>query len=475
MTCSEPSVSGRLSAFQKLMYQWSELHPYNAVHTYKIAGPVDLGRLQESILETYAFNNLGFAEVDGDRRGYRLQLATTPTIEVLEGGPEPTASLSAHVTRELNRPFGRPGCQPLRFAVIQAGPRVHYLATTYDHWVADSVGARLILRHILGRYLDLKIPENRQPLDLYPGTYREVFSRHLGPVHLAGAVLRSVSRWLGSRSAALPAYSSVSQMAVGYEVHQTASGTPARLLEFAHEHGATVHDVILAALARALAPHLPRRASRGGRGKLSLGTIVDTRPDSEQDLAQSLGTYLAYFLVRCRPDKHIGLGELTERIAGVTRPIKAKRRFLDSAVSMKFMSALWPLVKDSTKPHFARKALPLTAGVSNLVLRDAWLSRQGSSRILEYMRGVSTGPIMPLVLSPTTFDGQLNVGVTYRVTAFTRGKIDGILSSFLEQIENPRGTFRSRSPVARGFFPASERRQGIPACTAMGADVRQAR
>jgi hypothetical protein len=208
---------------------------------------------------------------------------------------------------------------------------------------------------------------------------------------------------------------------------------------------------------------------------LSLGTIVDTRPDSEQDLAQSLGTYLAYFLVRCRPDKHIGLGELTERIAGVTRPIKAKRRFLDSAVSMKFMSALWPLVKDSTKPHFARKALPLTAGVSNLVLRDAWLSRQGSSRILEYMRGVSTGPIMPLVLSPTTFDGQLNVGVTYRVTAFTRGKIDGILSSFLEQIENPRGTFRSRSPVARGFFPASERRQGIPACTAMGADVRQAR
>jgi hypothetical protein len=361
----------------------------------------------------------------------------------------------------------------MRFAVIQAGSRVHYLATTYDHWVADSVGARLILRHVLGRYLGLEIIENRQPLDLYPGTYREVFTRHLGLAHLPAAVLRSMAQWLRNRSAASPAYSSVSQMAVGYEVRYTAPGTPDRLLEFAREHGATVHDVILAVLARALVPHLPRRSSRGGNGELSLGTIVDSRPDSEHDLDESLGAYLAYFLVRCRPDEHIGLGELSERIAGLTRPVKAKRRFLDSAVNMKFMSAVWPLLTDSTKLHFARKALPLTAGVSNVVLRDAWLDRHAGGRILQYLRGASTGPNMPLVISPTTFDGQMNLGVTYRVTAFTRGKIDGILSSFLEQVENPRGICRPRRPVARSSFPATESRQRLPARRHVAAGVCQ--
>jgi hypothetical protein len=51
---------------------------------------------------------------------------------------------------------------------------------SYDHWVADSFATRLILRHVLGRYLRLDLPENDRPLTLYPGTYREMFPQHLG-------------------------------------------------------------------------------------------------------------------------------------------------------------------------------------------------------------------------------------------------------------------------------------------------------
>ena len=457
MICDVSALSGRLSAFQKVMHQWSELYPYNAVHTYKIAGPLDLDRLRRAILGTYAFNGLGFAEVHDDGRSYHFEPGVAPRIELLDGGREPAACLNGLVTRELNRPFQRPRCEPMRFAVVQAGPRAHYLATTYDHWVADSVGARLILRHILGRYLGLDLPENRQPLDRYPATYRDVFSRRLALPHLPGAALRSLTQWLRNRSAALPAYSSVSQMAVGYELHRTASGTPGRLLEFAREQGATVHDVILAALARALTPHLPRRGSRRGNGRLALGTIVDTRPDAEQDLSQSLGAYLSYFLVRCRADEGLELGELSQRVAALTRPLKAERRFHDSTINMKLMSALWPWMKNSTRPHFLRKALPITAGVSNVVLRDTWFDRHADGRILQYIRGVSAGPILPLVLSPTTCGDELNVGVTYRMTGFTRAKIDGIVSSFLEQIENPRGASRERCRIAQGSFPPTER------------------
>ena len=51
--------------------------------------------------------------------------------------------------------------------------------------------------------------------------------------------------------------------------------------------------------------------------------------------------------------------------------------------------------------------------------------------------GVSTGPSLPLVLSPTTLGQQLNVGVSYRVAGFSSQKIHGIMEMLLDQLEHP--------------------------------------
>ena len=40
MICRAPLPVGRLNAFQRVMLQWSELHPYNAAHTYRLSGPL---------------------------------------------------------------------------------------------------------------------------------------------------------------------------------------------------------------------------------------------------------------------------------------------------------------------------------------------------------------------------------------------------------------------------------------------------
>jgi hypothetical protein len=82
-----------------------------------------------------------------------------------------------------------------------------------------------------------------------------------------------------------------------------------------------------------------------------------------------------------------------------------------------------------------RKVLPLVAGVSNVFLRDTWIDNQGATKILDYFRVAPTGPAIPLVLAPTTIGGHMNIGVTYRMTGFTRARIDGILDSFMDQIE----------------------------------------
>ena len=66
--------------------------------------------------------------------------------------------------------------------------------------------------------------------------------------------------------------------------------------------------------------------------------------------------------------------------------------------------------------------------------------RATTSRSISAAR--STGPILPLVLSPTTLGEEMNVGVSYRIAGFSRQKIDGVMAMFMDQIEHPMGARR---------------------------------
>jgi len=55
---------------------------------------------------------------------------------------------------------------------------------------------------------------------------------------------------------------------------------------------------------------------------VALGTIVDTRGDAGEDLSESLGAYLAYYLVHTRPGDARSLAAVASRVAEMTRPIK---------------------------------------------------------------------------------------------------------------------------------------------------------
>jgi hypothetical protein len=69
-------------------------------------------------------------------------------------------------------------------------------------------------------------------------------------------------------------------------------------------------------------------------------------------------------------------------------------------------------------------------------LRGSWIERQASNRILDFSRAVSCGPALPLVVSPTTIHNRMNIAVSYRTTGFSQGKIEGIMDSFVGQLES---------------------------------------
>jgi len=446
MICSSSEASGKINAFQRLMLQWSELHPYNATHIYRLARPLAAGALTSAVRETFLAAGIGIAELGTDGRSYRHRPDPNPEVEVIWDAEDPEAELAAHVTRELNRPFDRPRCKPWRFSALEIDRDSHYLIVTYDHWVADSVAARLVLRQVLDRYCRWNTPEGRMPLDLYPGAYREVFAHRLGVRGLLRSGVNALRQLQNGRSVAQVPYSSSLHMDIGFELYRADGGAVSRLRRFARSQGATVHDVMLAALGRAMAECLPRRASRQNRN-LSLGTIVDTRSEANEDLSGSLGAFLGYYLAPLPADRSMGLTDAVRRIAAVTRPIKQRRAYLDALLTMKLAGAVWPFLPKRSKPFFMRRTLPITAGVSNVVVRDGWVEQSGGD-IVEYIRGASTGPILPLVLSPTTLGDEMNVGVSYRLAGFTRRKIDGVMEMFMDQIEHPQGV-RRRMPRDR--------------------------
>ena len=438
MICKSSDMSGRLNVFQRLMTQWSELHPYNAAHVYRIASPADPFSLAEAVRQTFSDTGLGIVHLDAASLSYRHETDVAPEIEVVQGGADPDSRLARHLTAELNRPFERPTCKPWRFSVLNAEPGSHYVVVTYDHWVADNAAARLVLRHVLDRYCEWNQPENRHPIDLYPGTYRDVFAHRLRGRQLLSAGMHSVSQLLRNRAVAQMPYSSSRQLSVQYELYRAVSGTIPQLKHFAKSLGATVNDVILAALGRAMTEFLPCRSIRKQQA-ISLGTIVDVRGDAREDLSDSMGTFLGYFLARMAADKSMSLTDAVRTVAAVTGPIKERRAYLNSVLNMRVAGALWPHLSDTNKTHFMRKTLPMTAGVSNVVVRDGWISECGAGSITEYLRAVSTGPILPLVLTTTTLGEEMNVGVTYRIAGFSRQKIDGVMERFMDQIEHPAG------------------------------------
>jgi hypothetical protein len=435
MICFASDRVGQLNAFQRVMLQWSELCPYNAVHTYKLDGPLDTTRLQEAAREAFNFNGIGVAEIDCKYGSYRHRRDDSPVVEVIGGEGAPESRLIAHVAREINRPFERPVCRPFRICGIATEGTSHYVTLTYDHWISDSIGARLVMRHVLDRYLGLGIPENQETLDLYPGTYAEMFADQLRGPRLAMPLLRSICGWVKNRSAWQTAYGSMRHTSVGYRLYHVQPRTVEAVRRFARENGASVNDVFLAALGRAMRCFLPRRRSRNGAGNMVMGTIVDTRADAAEDLSESLGTFLGYYVVRLTSDRMTELDRLTQLVAAKTKSIKTSRSYLDSAVNLRVSSAIWPRLRPDNRAYFARRALPLTAGISNVYLRDSWLTRHGTGQILDYHRAVSTGPSLPLVISPTTFQDQMNIGVNYRETGFSASRVDDIMTAFTQQLE----------------------------------------
>ncbi len=408
-----------LNIFQRTQRTWDAIHPYNAGQAMVLDG-----RMFSTPDIENAFNlalrdlGLGTFVCVGDR--YWIDRADAAHATVAEA-----THLEQHVSTEMNRPFDPLAALPFRPFVYRSNDGEQTLGVIYQHWVADSVAIRSVMRAWLSRLLDR--PDLRPPpvrLDslgtlgrFSPATHDwSVLSTLMEQFAFTGA-MRRVRR--------IESPASANTQSVTTIIRTMPAGAVDRLRSRARSLRATVGDLFLAACARscdALGPNLRSRK----RPKIAMGTIVDLRPRAKC-LDDSFFSLFLGFLISTFRDADLATAESAVARARTMRLVQSHKH---AAESSQFRLWIGLQIAKRLSPekllNFYRKRLPLSGGLSNVNLTPTWATLHPTP-VRRYHRISPAGPMMPLVLTPTTLGGELSVCCSYKPAVLDAERANALL------------------------------------------------
>jgi hypothetical protein len=335
-------------------------------------------------------------------------------LRVSEAGPaalirvSTEQSLTDFISDQLNLPFDRAG-SPFRPFLCDGGDH-HYAGVVYHHYAADSVSIRTVLREWFFR---LHQPALARTVPLRRAAYNPIFGPAAANWSVFDGVLSS-ARWAARNArVARVHHTGRHDFHTRFSLHDLGPGLVTPLLACARRHNATLNDLFLAAAAQTCARHAPiKRSVR--RPDLALGTIVDLRPYATRDLSDTFGLFLGFTSTVCRPRDFHDFPTLLRAVAAQSREQKRTRVPLFSPLRMAPGLVVGKVYGPKTLTEFYRKRVPLAGGISNVNLNRDWPARFHPNPLLDYLRVSPTGPMMPLVFTPTTLGQHLHFGLTYR-------------------------------------------------------------
>jgi len=424
-------VNGRLNLFQATMLHWRELHPYNAVHVVRVPARLEAGRLEATIATELESGGLTGFELDADRRRFAYRGgAATPALAVLPDAADTDEALRAEIERQLNTRFPASGrFDPFRFFARGEGEAFH-LGLAYDHFVAGGDSIAVLLHRIAGVHCGT-LPAGRR-FDVYPATYPALFRRHAGALLRGLPQLRTIAA--GCRRSYRPQYADCGDGRNGFVHTRVAPAVLAKAARAAHEWGVTRNDLMLALLLDTLSPLAAGRRGERRRNELAVASIVNIRRDYQPDATATFGQFLSSFRVTHPVPEGIDFATLARDVHAETERAKRGKLYLQTLVGIGVGAALWRFQTPRQRSRVHAKSYPLWGGVTTLDSDALWRAGGANAAAPEYLRGVPTGPLAPLVVAATFAAGGLALGLTYRSTAFSREIVDGIAASLLRRI-----------------------------------------
>jgi hypothetical protein len=414
------------------MLQWSEAHPYNAIHVVRIPGDLEMMRLRRC-LDTVV-EHCGLSRLTLDRARSAFQYEGGPAdceMQILGGGDRAWPALVGETERQLNLPFPSANqFHPFRWLAVRA-EGCFYLGLVYYHPVADAESIAFLLRDVANVYLGKSEAGALPALNLYPDSRTHLCRRH--PLLVVRKLLAMVAQFRNLRQSRRVGHHDVENLANGFALFSLSPAELQSLVAAAKSWEVTVNDLLMALLLKALAPVAASRTRSPKRRKLSLGCIVNLRQDLGWESRRTFGLFLGSFIVTLEVPTEIALRALAREICSQTRLIKRQRLYLGTTLELGIARLALKCLSPQRRRKFYAKNYPLWGGITNMNLNSLWRADDHAVPA-DYFRGVSTGPVTPLVLSVTTIADRMNFGLSYRTALFSRTEIEGLQRCFLAQL-----------------------------------------
>jgi len=416
----------RFNAFQQVMRLWDRVHPYNAGQMLRLDHPADATRWNEAWRATLKFHAIG--EVAEEQASYAQRAPSRPRdLAVIPAD----IAIEDWIAQQMNRLFDADDAQPfLPFLKVENG--TSHVGIMYRHWIADSAAIRMLLREWFLRAL---YPEQSRATPFEPpaGGMWHYFGPEAARWNLAegiGALARLRTRF--SRARPVQPITGT-PMNMRFSVHALPDGTADRLLAFARPRGLKLTDLFLAATALACEMHgvNPRVP---GREDLAFGTIVDMRPMSRRRIDDVFGNFLGFTTTIVRGTDLTDWPRALDSIAAQSELHRRTRaapagvlRLAAGLLEARFMPPdQWCLRY--------RRQMPMAAGISNVNLSDSWAARFHPAPIIDYVRISPLGPLLPLVLTPTTLARRLHIGLSRQVSLIDETRAGRIIGTVIHRL-----------------------------------------
>jgi hypothetical protein len=402
------------------MRQWEEFQPFHGIDAIEAREPVDADRLRAAAEEELAILGVGLplASPDGRSVIYRPGRPTI-SVEVISfgEGDTPLTALANQASDELNRPFV-PDADPLvRLWTIQALPH-SYVGMTWQHWPIDGVSAADLFRRILARYIGNPLTEEPTATDLVVPDIASIFrAQHTWKRELRYFYESLFETYYFSRIYAPPR---PKPDQTSLRVHLLDLQHPAR------PPGATVNDVVAAALVWAIAEVLPERYRNWWRRRINLINFVDLRGYAGTELQRAWGQFLAFAILHMPEPRPERWELLLEALRTEAVWIRDQATFYGSLGAFTIMRRAWPWLPRRWRWSLPYSQAPFTAGLTNTRFRAEWSGEPLGLHFGRSWRIAPLGGMSALCADMCTKGDQLSLALTFEDNSFMSERIEAI-------------------------------------------------
>lgn len=443
----------RFNYFQQNMLRWDTLHPYNAVHVVRVLGSARVDALRSAAWDVAKNAELGELAINFLGTAYEYRPLQVIRVQELSPGRSDEARLNEIISEEINTPFHGNVHHPIRWTVFnEVDGMAHYVVLCYHHAISDAYGIERLFAAVLRRYLDL--PAGAEDGELTTRLTR--LDRSLCPTsdifsHVAGQIRLGLRHREMRRAHKMPDerlggdYTAVA-------VRIAPDALLERLAEGCKRRDVGINDSLIAAFASAIAEQTPDRHESRRRKYISMATVVSARRNLPPEQADDFGVCLSSILAVLRkPD--ISIDELVRDVARQTRTLKTNPSRAVAETNLRYFSTrwLWWMAALRYDRRSFRRVFPICGGVSTVYVDENRFADL-APHVTRYIRACPTGPVMPLLLSPTVFNGRLELELTYRIACRTRQQAEAMLDTIVQRLEElcdgSAANITQASPVA---------------------------